>query len=85
MSDYSYDFGVFPDIEIGDRLWNDVNADGIQNPGEFGLMNINLDLLDGTGTVIGTGVTDAFGNYIFTSNATTGSTLGYTSNLILDI
>ena len=48
-------------------------------------MNVALDLLDATGTVIGTGMTDAFGNYIFTSNATTGSTLGYTSNLPLDL
>ena len=39
---------------IGDRIWNDVDRDGCQDPGEFGFANVKLTL---TGT-------DIFGNAV---------------------
>ena len=59
---------------IGDRVWNDTNGDGIQDPGEGGFENVTVDLvwdLDGDGTidanepVLATRSTDANGNYDF--------------------
>lgn len=85
MSDYSYDFGVFPDIEIGDRVWNDVNANGVQDGGENNIMSATVELLDASGAVIASALTDPFGNYTFTSNAMTGSTSSFVSNLPLDL
>ncbi len=63
-------------IEIGNRVWNDANGDGIQNPGEASLPNVTLELFldannDGVpdGAAIGMVTTDATGNYYFTSAA----------------
>ncbi|MCH9646898.1 MAG: carboxypeptidase regulatory-like domain-containing protein [Deltaproteobacteria bacterium] len=50
---------------LGDRLWNDSNGDGIQDPGESGLAGVTVELLDRTGTVIATTVTDGSGGYSF--------------------
>jgi protocatechuate 3,4-dioxygenase beta subunit len=61
-------------IEVGNRVWNDANGDGIQNPGEASLVNVTLELFldannDGVpdAVAIGTVTTDANGNYYFTS------------------
>ncbi len=58
-------------IEIGNRVWNDLNKDGIQNPDEPGIANVTLELLDSTNVVVGTVTTDANGNYLFSSQAAT--------------
>ncbi|WP_296699811.1 SdrD B-like domain-containing protein [Thiocapsa sp. UBA6158] len=59
---------------IGDRVWNDANGDGVQNPGESGIEGVTLTLTapgdDGIlGTsddqVVATTQTDAAGNYVF--------------------
>ena len=60
---------------IGDRIWNDADADGAQDPGEAGVDNVTVRLLtddnaDGTyGDALDNPptatVTDAAGNYIF--------------------
>ena len=53
---------------VGDKVWNDLDNDGIQDAGEPGVQGITVTLYaaDGT-TVIATTVTDAQGNYIFTN------------------
>lgn len=65
----TYDFGYFPTSELlslGNRLWLDVNNNGIMDSGEFGLSNVRVDLLDYTGvTVQATTYTDANGYYRF--------------------
>ena len=53
-------------IEIGNRVWSDTNNNGIQNANELGIAGVTVQLLDGA-TVIGTAITDAFGNYYFSS------------------
>ena len=55
-------------IEIGNRVWLDTDKDGIQDAGENGIPNVQVQLLLGT-TVIATATTDADGTYYF-SNAT---------------
>ncbi len=57
---------------LGNRIWNDADGDGIQDPGESGIPNITVELwtdanLDGTYTPSGiTTMTDEYGKYIFT-------------------
>jgi len=51
-------------IEIGNYVWIDGNLDGIQDPNEPGIPNINV-VLSCTGTDIGTATTDANGHYYF--------------------
>jgi len=61
-------------IEIGNRLWVESDGDGIQDPGESPLAGVTVELYQG-GTLIATAVTDANGNYFFSSGpgASTGS------------
>jgi protocatechuate 3,4-dioxygenase beta subunit len=59
--------GTNATASLGDRVWNDENNNGIQDPGEVGVAGVTVTLYgpDGT-TVIATTTTDALGNYIFT-------------------
>ncbi|MDP1973863.1 MAG: SdrD B-like domain-containing protein, partial [Sediminibacterium sp.] len=54
-------------IEIGNRVWFDVDGDGIQDAEEIGIAGVTVSLVQGT-TVIATATTDADGNYIFSSD-----------------
>ncbi|WP_198320983.1 SdrD B-like domain-containing protein [Azohydromonas aeria] len=56
---------------IGDRVWLDANANGLQDAGEEGLAGVTVQLRNTAGTVLQTAVTDANGNYAF--NVGTGS------------
>jgi uncharacterized repeat protein (TIGR01451 family) len=72
------DFGYGPQPQagtIGDRVWSDVNGNGVQDAGEVGIGNVTLDLLaagaDGLcGTaddsVVATATTAPDGTYLFT-------------------
>ncbi|MBO0952616.1 SdrD B-like domain-containing protein [Fibrella forsythiae] len=58
-------------IEIGNRVWNDLNKDGIQDPGETNyaaVSGLTVQLLQGA-TVIGTTTVSATGTYLFSSAA----------------
>lgn len=46
-------------------MWDDINWNGIQEPGEFGLWDIAVELQDSFGDVIAETVTDDFGFYEF--------------------
>jgi fimbrial isopeptide formation D2 family protein/uncharacterized repeat protein (TIGR01451 family) len=46
------DAGVYEPVEIGDRVWNDSNADGVQDPGENGVAGATVQLLDSSGTPV---------------------------------
>ena len=54
-----------PKAAIGDRVWLDENANGIQDAGEPGVPGVTVRLRDGSGTVIGTATTNADGYYLF--------------------
>ena len=75
------DFGYEPFVTVGDRVWHDVNGDGIQDAGELtGLSGVTVRLVDpGPDTtpgtlddiVVDTDVTDAAGDYLLTGPAGT--------------
>jgi len=65
--------GEIPPIEIGNRVWDDTDGDGIQDPGEAGISGVQVQLLQ-NGTVIATATTDADGNYIFSNDESKTST-----------
>lgn len=50
-------------------MWEDTNADGYQGDFEAGVAGVTVNLLNSSGTVIGTMVTDASGKYLFTGLA----------------
>ncbi len=51
---------------VGDYVWNDINKNGFQEPGEPGIAGVTVRLLDGTtNAVIATTTTDINGKYIF--------------------
>ncbi|MCX6031445.1 MAG: hypothetical protein NT169_19370 [Chloroflexi bacterium] len=75
------DFGYGPATgtgAIGDRVWSDANGNGLQDPGEVGIGNVTLNLLNagpdgrcGTAddTVAATKTTAPDGSYLFTGVA----------------
>jgi hypothetical protein len=53
-------------IEIGNRVWNDINGNGAQDPGEAPISGVTVRLYDSTNTLVGTAVTAATtGEYYF--------------------
>ncbi|MEM7533952.1 MAG: SdrD B-like domain-containing protein [Chloroflexota bacterium] len=67
----AHDMGVYPlVVSVGDRVWEDLNGDGIQDAGEpnFPDVEVSLYLADGTEDGLATGMTtttDADGLYLF--------------------
>ena len=59
-------------IEIGNRVWNDVDMDGIQDPGEAAISGVSVQLIK-AGTVEASAITDNNGNYYFSSAAGTST------------
>ncbi|MFM9438225.1 serine-aspartate repeat-containing protein C/D/E [Janthinobacterium sp. CG_23.3] len=65
-SERSLDMGVqAPDAHIGDRVWLDANANGVQDAGEAGIAGVTVQLKNALGGVVGSTTTDATGNYHF--------------------
>jgi len=56
---------VAPGATIGDRVWLDIDGDGVQDVGEPGLANVVVDLVDSSNMLIATPTTDGDGNYLF--------------------
>ena len=54
-------------LQIGNRVWYDIDADGIQDPGEGPAVGVTVHLYDSLGSLVGTAITDADGQYYFTS------------------
>jgi len=63
--DKSYDFGFKPASSLGDRVWFDINQNGIQDVGEKGVAGVLVNLLDSNGVFIRSTHTDQLGNYFF--------------------
>jgi uncharacterized repeat protein (TIGR01451 family) len=51
---------------VGDRVWFDINGNGVLDVGEPGLANVEVTLKDQYGTPLMTTTTDATGHYLFT-------------------
>ncbi|MGV3723691.1 MAG: SdrD B-like domain-containing protein, partial [Actinomycetota bacterium] len=85
------DFGYARNGSVGDRVWNDVNRDGVQNSGESGIAGASVSLLDADGAVAGAATTDVNGLYLFEqvaagnyTVAVTGVPSGFTQTFDLD-
>lgn len=50
---------------VGDYVWIDTDKDGVQDAGEQVLAGVKVELLNGSGAVVGTTTTDAQGRYLF--------------------
>lgn len=66
---YNADYGetetaVVP-ANVGNWVWYDANANGMQDPGELGVPNVLVTLYNSTGSQLETRVTDANGYYYF--------------------
>ncbi|MGH4028612.1 SpaA isopeptide-forming pilin-related protein [Actinomycetota bacterium Odt1-20B] len=54
-------------IQIGNRVWYDVDKDGIQDPGEKPVPGVTVNLYDEDGAVVATTTTTSRGEYYFDS------------------
>jgi uncharacterized repeat protein (TIGR01451 family) len=61
-------------LELGNRVWNDTNNNGRQDPGEAPIAGVTVDLYDATGNLLNTTTTATDGTYYFTSTNPAGTT-----------
>lgn len=52
-------------VQIGNRVWRDRDADGVQDAGEPGIDGVTVELVDAQGVVVATAVTSGGGQYLF--------------------
>ncbi|MEM7393863.1 MAG: SdrD B-like domain-containing protein, partial [Verrucomicrobiota bacterium] len=64
-TDYSFDGGFYRLGGVGDRVWDDLNGNGIQEVGEPGLSNLFIQLFDDVGVLQASLNSDGSGNYLF--------------------
>jgi choice-of-anchor A domain-containing protein/uncharacterized repeat protein (TIGR01451 family) len=64
-ADFGYRSTAVPNASIGDRVWEDLSRDGVQDPDEPGLVGVTVTLLDADGQTVATTVTDGDGYYLF--------------------
>ncbi len=50
---------------LGDRVWNDIDGDGVQDAGEAGINDVTVQLFDAGGGLVATDVTSGDGDYSF--------------------
>ncbi len=68
QTDLTIDAGLLGNAALGDKVWNDINGDGIQQTNEPGISGVTVNLMDSTGTtVLSSTTTDANGIYHFTN------------------
>ena len=63
-------------VTLGDRVWEDRNENGIQDPGEPGIAGFKVDLITVGGSVINSTLTNGLGEYSFNEQATQPSSIG---------
>ncbi len=63
-------------IEIGDRVWDDINANGIQDANETGISGVKIELICNNSSV-SSAITDTKGNYIFSNDPIATSTASH--------
>ncbi|MGL4424027.1 MAG: SdrD B-like domain-containing protein, partial [Gemmataceae bacterium] len=64
--------GLWQPLSLGNFVWNDANNNGKFDTAEAGIAGVTVNLLNSTGTVVGTTTTDTAGNYVF-NNLTPGT------------
>ena len=82
-NDPTWDAGYYtPFASIGDRVWRDLDRDGIQDSNEPGIAGIRVTLYDSAGVAIGTDITDGLGYYGFYDLQPGTYSLGFPAELI---
>jgi hypothetical protein len=61
----TYDFGIFKTNGLGDMVFLDADADGIQDAGEAGIAGVTVNLRNTSGALLASTATDATGYYYF--------------------
>jgi len=64
--DLTIDAGILAPAGLGDFVWRDADADGVQDAGEPGIAGVVVELLDANDQVIAATTTDGSGLYRFT-------------------
>jgi hypothetical protein len=65
QNDGSRDAGLYPLASVGDRIWHDLDADGVQEAGEPGVAGVTVELYSAEGNWIAAVASDAQGLYGF--------------------
>jgi large repetitive protein len=65
MCTHVYPGLIVADGVIGNFVWNDLNHNGIQDPGEPGIAGVLVELLDSNKGHLSSGYTSATGKYLF--------------------
>jgi hypothetical protein len=66
-NDRTVDFGYWQPASLGDFVWHDLNANGVQNAGEPGIPGVLVTLFRCNNTQVATATTGASGDYLFTN------------------
>jgi len=61
-------------LEIGNYVWLDSDMDGVQDPEEAPIAGVTMELYDASGNLVASDITDANGEYYFSSDATDDAT-----------
>src|SRR5690606_27043735 len=64
-NDTTWDAGMYQYASIGDRVWLDLNGNGVQDGGESGVANIPVTLYTGGGAFVASTTTNGTGFYQF--------------------
>jgi len=84
-TDFTIDCGLIPPQgQIGNFIFIDTNADGIQNDGDGGIPNVLVNLLDAQDMLFQHTTTDANGMYLFTGIPAGDYTVVVVDNAALD-
>jgi hypothetical protein len=67
-----FTFSSFVPVSVSGTVFNDLNGNGTQQSGESGLQGWTVQLVNGSGTVVGSATTDTNGNYTI-SNVGSGT------------
>gem|GEM_PF-5870233 len=65
FTNWTVDFGFYT-MSLGNQVWEDLDNNGLLDPGESGISNVTVELLDAGGAVVDTTTTDPSGFYTFT-------------------
>ena len=79
QTDNTNDAGLYQPAALGDFVWEDLNANGLQDTGEPAISGVTVQLLNSSNVVIGTTTTNASGIYSFTNLAPGSYTVQFTA------
>ena len=63
--DLTLDAGFYTPVRVGDFVWEDLDGDGVQDPGEPAVSNVTVLLYDADNNPLGFTMTDTNGFYVF--------------------